>query len=267
MFEAFRANRPNATGIIQWMLNSAWPSFYWQLYDYYLLPTAAYYAAKKANEPLQLVYNYGNNQIYAVNETLKRMDKAKARIKMADLQGKEILSEEIAVNLQENKSLPVFSLPSFNSTVFLSTELLDEKNRVVADNFYWLAGKPDVYDWEKTEWYYTPVKVSADFKGLNYLLPAEVKISNSISETENEQIIETSLNNSSNRVAFFINISVNEPSGNTVYPVFWNDNYISLLPGETKILRCTIPGKRIAGGYTITMQGWNVKEQKINVTL
>ncbi|MCK5209598.1 MAG: glycoside hydrolase family 2, partial [Cyclobacteriaceae bacterium] len=64
MFEAFQAYKGKATGIIQWMLNSAWPEMYWQLYDSYLMPNGAFYATKKACEPLHLLYNYGDNSIY-----------------------------------------------------------------------------------------------------------------------------------------------------------------------------------------------------------
>ncbi|MBA3825793.1 MAG: hypothetical protein H0X24_18075, partial [Ktedonobacterales bacterium] len=36
MFEAWgRKKYHNATGVIQWMLNDAWPGMYWNLYDYY----------------------------------------------------------------------------------------------------------------------------------------------------------------------------------------------------------------------------------------
>ena len=58
MFAAFRVRMPLATGIVQWMLNSAWPSMYWQLYDWYGVPTAGYYGTKKACEPMQLLFNY-----------------------------------------------------------------------------------------------------------------------------------------------------------------------------------------------------------------
>ena len=64
MFEAFRANKTRATGVIQWMLNAAWPKMYWQLYDYFLKPNGAYYGTKKACSPLQLIYNYGDFSIY-----------------------------------------------------------------------------------------------------------------------------------------------------------------------------------------------------------
>ena len=59
MFEAFEANRFEATGIIQWMYNASWPKLWWQLYDYYLMPTGAFYGARIANEPLHISYNYG----------------------------------------------------------------------------------------------------------------------------------------------------------------------------------------------------------------
>ena len=36
MFEAYSKNKYASTGVIQWMLNNAWPSMIWHLYDYYL---------------------------------------------------------------------------------------------------------------------------------------------------------------------------------------------------------------------------------------
>ena len=70
MFEAFRVNTPVSTGIVQWMLNSAWPSIYWQQYDWYGVPCAAYYGTRKACEPVQLIYNYKGHMVYLVNEGL-----------------------------------------------------------------------------------------------------------------------------------------------------------------------------------------------------
>ena len=36
MFEAYSRNKYSSTGVIQWMLNNAWPSLIWHLWDYYL---------------------------------------------------------------------------------------------------------------------------------------------------------------------------------------------------------------------------------------
>jgi exo-1,4-beta-D-glucosaminidase len=268
MFEAFRANRPNTTGIVQWMLNSAWPSFYWQLYDYYLLPTSAYYAARKANAPLQLVYNYGNNSIYTVNETLNPLNGAKARIRLLDIQGREILTEELAVTMEGNTSAAIYKLPPISGNIFLALSLLDGQNNVVTDNFYWLSGKPDVYDWEKTEWFYTPIKSSADFKPLNYLSAAEVGLTQKVLSKENEQVVEVTVTNKSKGIAFFINLTLKNSFNQTIFPVFWEDNYLSLQPGETRTIQCIVPGgPTLVNGCTLSLSGWNVKEQITNIAL
>jgi exo-1,4-beta-D-glucosaminidase len=267
MFEAFRANRPATTGIVQWMLNSAWPSFYWQLYDYYLLPTSAYYAAKKANQPVQLVYNYGNNHVYAVNETLNGYNKLKAKIKLTDLQGKEIMWDEVTVNAEANKSSSVFKLPEIHNTVFLWLSLTDEKNNEISDNVYWLSGTPDVYDWAKTEWYYTPIKSSADFRALNSLAKVDLQLESKTTEKDGSKIVETSVTNGSGKVAFFINLVIKDSAGHTIYPALWSDNYISLLPGASKKLQCSLPGSLAAGNYTITVSGWNINQQQLNLGL
>ena len=81
MFESFRVRWPHTTGIIQWMLNGARPGIYWQLYDYYKQPNAAYYGVKKGNAPVQLIYDYYTQAVYAVNETLQPV-KSTARMQL-----------------------------------------------------------------------------------------------------------------------------------------------------------------------------------------
>ena len=49
MFEAYSRNKYTSTGVIQWMLNNAWPSMIWHLYDFYLRPGGGYFGAKKAH--------------------------------------------------------------------------------------------------------------------------------------------------------------------------------------------------------------------------
>ncbi|MFC2124791.1 glycoside hydrolase family 2, partial [Bacteroidota bacterium] len=70
MFEAFAVNKHNATGVIQWMLNSAMPGMLWQLYDWFLMPNGAFYGTKASCYNYNLVYNYGNGNVYLTNESL-----------------------------------------------------------------------------------------------------------------------------------------------------------------------------------------------------
>ncbi len=67
MFEAYGRNKYDSTGVIQWMLNNAWPSIIWNLYDYYLVPSGAYFGSKKACEPLHVQYSYDDNSVAVVN--------------------------------------------------------------------------------------------------------------------------------------------------------------------------------------------------------
>lgn len=261
MFESFRANRPNTTGIIQWMLNSAWPSFYWQLYDYYFIPTAAYYGVKKANEPVQLIYNYANRRLYIANSTLNSYDKLRASVVIADLQGGVVFSDEMVLNIDENTSEPIYRIPPVYNTSFLVLTLRDQNNRVIADNTYWLAGNPDVYDWEKTEWFYTPLKSRANFTALNYMPLASIELSRQYVASDRESAIETHVTNTSDRIAFFVNVSLRDSSNKTVVPVFWEDNYITLLPGESRQVKCRLyrplkPEQQ----YKLIISGWNVNE-------
>jgi exo-1,4-beta-D-glucosaminidase len=268
MFEAFRVNRPNSTGIIQWMLNSAWPSFYWQLYDYYLLPTASYYAARKANAPLQIIYNYGDRNLYVVNETLKKQDKLKARIRMTDLSGKQLLSEELMLSSDGNSTQKIFSIPASQGFCFLALELLNDRNESLADNFYSLPARPEEYAWDKTEWYYTPLKTPADYKPLNYAAPAAVEIVSNHTLVNQETVVEVKLTNSSEKPAFFICLTLKDKDNKTLFPVFWDDNFISLLPGDSRTYRCTIPASHtLAGEISLVVSGWNLKEQNLKIAL
>src|SRR5207248_8244286 len=70
-FEAWSARQHTQTfGVIFWMLNNAWPSVHWNLYDYYFKPGGGYFGTKKANEPVHVAYDYAGRNVYVVNSTL-----------------------------------------------------------------------------------------------------------------------------------------------------------------------------------------------------
>ena len=73
MFEAYSRNKyTTSTGVIQWMLNNAWPSTIWHLYDYYLQPAGGYFGTKKACEPLHVQYSYDDNSINVINSLYQK---------------------------------------------------------------------------------------------------------------------------------------------------------------------------------------------------
>src|SRR5437870_1391666 len=155
MFEAYAANRYTSTGVIQWMLNNAWPSLIWHLYDYNLEPAGGYFGTKKANEPVHVMYSYDDRSIVVVNSTYKPVSGMKASVRVVDFNLKELFSQEKVVDVDADGVQKVLQIPEVPSDVeptayFIHLDLKDATRRLLSSNFYWLSTKKPKFDWEKT---------------------------------------------------------------------------------------------------------------------
>lgn len=236
MFEAHVVNRPEATGVIQWQLNSPWPEFYWQLYDWYLMPTGAYYGTKKGCQTYNLIYNYYDRKIYACNDSLDDLDGCKAVSRLFDSQSREIWSFDQALDMAANSSTALAEIPvleNVHGTYFLKTEIFGPDGNSIADNFYWLSGQEDQVKWEEYHWCFTPTARYADFSELSRLPKASVKARVNGRRNGNYSILVT---NGSDKIAFCVQLVLSDRDGECVTPVVWSDNYFSLLPGESKVV-------------------------------
>lgn len=254
MFEAFSVNRYKATGVIQWMLNSAWPEMYWQLYDYYLMPNGAFYGTKKALQPYHAVYDYSTHTIYAVNDKLHDLNNCTLSVRAYDINSQKRFEKSLKINLKANSSREILKLPPFDwnkNVCFLDLRLTNSNGTVVDNNFYWLSYKEDVLDYDAVvkPWnYYTPSKRYADFTALNRMPRAGVEHSVKIVDKDGKKYFEITLHNKSDVIAFFIHAAlIDKNTGKTILPVLWSDNYISLLPHETRELTVTTDKKYLAG--------------------
>lgn len=68
----------DASGVMTWMSQAAYPSFVWQTYDYYYDLTGAYWGVKKACEPVHIQWSYADNSVKVVNTTLEALKGLKA---------------------------------------------------------------------------------------------------------------------------------------------------------------------------------------------
>jgi len=269
MFEAFGVNKHDTTGIIQWMLNSAWPEMFWQLYDYYLMPNGAFYGTKKACQPVNIVYNYKDKDIYLVNDLNSAVKNLKAEIRVLNLDAKEVLNKEVQVNIAENMSKKIFPMPEMKGlspVYFIDLKLKNAEGKEVAGNFYWLSTKEDIPDFENSKWFITPNKAYADFTALKNLAPVRLKVEHTFETRGNEQKVHVTIKNptDSDAIAFFIELQVKgKTSGRTILPVFWDDNYVSLLPGETKKISAHFSKDDLDGEEPLfDFSGWNVKSSE-----
>jgi len=269
MFESYIVNQPKATGVIQWMLNSAWPETYWQLFDWFLQPNGAFFGTMKANQPLNLIYNYADNTIYAVNLSLEHCKDMEAAITLLNKDSEIILSEsKKIVDLSANGIKPIYrvSLKDIKIPVFfLDLKLLNKSGDTVSNNFYWLSKAEEKMDFQKTIWYLTPIKDYADYRALNKLEPCNLEVSKSIKFKGDKGKANINIKNISDKVAFFIEVKlVKTDSQDPVLPVFWNDNYVSILPGEERELICEFyKSDTEEQKVDIIVTGWNCG--KINI--
>ena len=267
MFEAFVAHKPRSTGLIQWMLNSAWPEMYWQLYDTYLQPNGAFYAVRKACNPLHAIYRYDFNDIYLANEDLKDASSVTVKIKAFDINSREVFADEWKGDITTNTSKFVYKLPELKNLTpvwFLDLRVYDENNLEVDNSIYWLSLKEDVLDYEASKelvWpYYTPSKEYGDFTALDKLAQVELEYDYMFEKDDEYGKIQLTVTNPSDAIAFFLFLDVVDANKNEpILPVYWDDNYISLLPGEDRTYNAYYFLADSDGtSPIIKIKGWNV---------
>jgi exo-1,4-beta-D-glucosaminidase len=153
-------------------------------------------------------------------------------------------------------------LPEISTTHFLNLQLFSAAGDLVSRNFYWLSSKPDVLDFSKTEWYYTPLSGYADFTALQSLPKADVHSTLNLADAGEEITARILLDNSDAGLAFLVRLRLLKgKNGAEILPIFWEDNYLVLLPGEKREVTARIR-KRDLGGATPTLavDGFNVAQ-------
>ena len=241
MFESFRVRLPQTTGIVQWMLNSAWPSIYWQLYDWYGVPTAGYYGTKKACEPEQLIFDYRDRKVYAVSERPEGRTLT-ATMKVFNDASQLIGEDSQPVQTAYRSVTEVFDLHIFDGQPhFVALSLIDADGNTVADNFYCLGARDNEYDFPKSTWYMSPIRTWTDLKFAFQQEPADVDMT--VVPTEDGYTV--TLENHSSAIAYMNILKALDKNGELAVPAYWSDNFFPLLPGESKTVTCDTDGKDV----------------------
>jgi len=264
MYEAYSRNKYTSTGVIQWMLNNAWPSMIWHLYDYYLEPGGGYFGAKKALQALDPVYGYDDHSVWLVSSQYVDAKGLKLTARIFNLDGTQKFSKEAALDAAADSTAKVFELPQvsgLSGTYFLDLRVTDGGGKLVGANFYWLSTKPETLDWSKSNWYTTPTASYADYTTLAQMPKVKLKVSSN--DARDGKVAETrvTLENPSNTLAFFVRLKLNKGDGSDeILPIVWQDNYISLLPGEKREITATYLTRGLGEATpAVEVSGWNVE--------
>lgn len=248
MYEGRFANlfKPE-TGVITWMSHPAQPSFVWQLYSHDLEPNSSLYATRKACEPVHVQMNQNNWHVMVINNQPQPLTDAKLTTTVYNLDGgvQHRQTQTLAAAPSAATDAGAIAFPGKLSAVhFVKLELRDSRNRLVSDNLYWRA-TPDRED---------------DFQALNALPKVALEIQAKRHDTAGKCLLDVSVRNPAKSIALLAHLQLRkERSGERVLPVFYSDNYLSLLPGESKSLTVEAPSSSLGGDAPVlAVDGWNV---------
>ena len=272
MFEAYSRNKYTSTGVIQWMLNNAWPSLIWHLYDYYQQPAGGYFGTKKACEPLHVQYSYDDNSIVVVNSLYQKFTGLSVTAHLYDDSLHERFSRQVQTDVDADGMAKVLTLPAeafspASPLYFVKLDLQTSDGKTASTNFYWLSSKKNVYEWAKTTYKYTPVSSYEDLSALQNLSKVKLDVEGSRATAADGPVVHLTVKNPSDHLAFQVRFGI-QKSGQAVeiLPVFWDDNYIELMPGESREISARyLSTSDVSDPLELTVAGWNIESTTIQL--
>jgi len=218
----FEAQGKNRMGMLLWMSHPSWPSLVWQTYDYYFEPTAAYFGCKKASEPLHIQWNASSDSIEVVNYSTPKGSKLTAEVEIFNLDGSLQWKKDTSIDCHEDHIVHCFKEghpAGLSNVYFLKLKLL-QAGKTISENFYFRGLEEDNY------------------KAIRELTKAVVSNETKVSKDGNHWYLNTTLENSTKFPALFLRLKVlREKSNDRILPVYFSDNYVSLMPGEKRVIQ------------------------------
>jgi len=258
-YEAFRAmyEGRNAemfkttTGVITWMSNPAQPSFVWQLYHYDLEPNAALYAAKKASEPVHVQMNEALRGIEVVNNHPEPLKDLKLEVMMYRFEGQPDFRKVYSIaEVPGSTTEKVAQAPNAYDTAlfFIKLNLLDGSGKILSTNLYWQQVAQD------------------QFGGLQNLPPVTLDAKADAHTEGDKTLLTVTLANNTDHVALLSHLQLHQKkSGNRVLPVFYSDNYLSLVPHESTTVTIEAATKDLQGeDPVVEVDGYNVDVKPVD---
>jgi hypothetical protein len=241
MFEAQSTHR---MGLLIWMSHSCWPSFVWQTYDYYFEPTAAYFGAKKASEPLHIQWNAASDDIEVVNYSAGAAPGLTARVQLINSDGAVKWEKSASLDSAEDSMAAPFKMeyPAGLTPVHFIRLELRQGGKLVSDNFYWRGLEEENY------------------RALRTLPKVAIGAATTSDRRGDRWFLTTTLTNASQTPALMVRLkAVREKTGDRILPAIYSDGYVALMPGEKRVITTELRDADTRGEKPrIVVEGFNV---------
>jgi len=281
-FEAFIDHSTNtplpSTGTIYWQMNKGWPSLLWNLYGNDGDQAGSYFGAQEANRSLHALYALDNGTVTLDNLSNTSQSGLSVESKVFNLAG-AVLDDQTASTItlgsqQVLNKVLTPKVPSGSPVQVYFVELLLKQNGTLVDrNVYWLSTQADAVNWTKSLG--QPQGVISTYANLQSLgtLPQSSVTATSSTTTQagpdgaDRATTVTITNNSASTVAFLLRADVRRGTAagqelagdNELQSSIWQDNDITLFPGESQTLTVTWNSADLQGATAVvSVSGWNV---------
>ena len=250
IFEAANKYRPRNAGTHLWKVNAAWPSFMWQVFDWYLRCNAGYYGMRSACRPLHVQHSADDQTLHVVSTLAKSLGDLRVHLKITDVSGKGEHEEFLPAAVGADETRMIGKVPSLvrdGRLHFISLRLLDSSETCLDESVTWFQNE----------------EVRSD---LLLLAPSVVAVKAGVpKELDGDWVVDFEIENTSDSPAAFISLSLFcSGQGREVLPVYWTENFFTLLPGEKKASVARFRADSPASIH-LRVQAWNVEPIEVSI--
>jgi beta-galactosidase/beta-glucuronidase len=217
----FEAQSHYRMGVLLWMSHSCWPSFVWQTYDYFFEPTAAYYGCKKGSEPLHIQWNCAAETIEVVNYSAGKASGLTANVEILNMDGKQVDVKTASLESTEDSTTTCINMkyPAGLSPVHFLRLSLKRGTETLSSNFYMRGLQKN------------------DFRAIRQLPKPTLAIATTVEQKADRWVLSTNLHNTGASPALMVRVkAVRQKTGDRILPAIYSDNYIALMPGESRTI-------------------------------
>jgi hypothetical protein len=248
----FEAQSKNRMGLLIWMSHPSWPSLVWQSYDYYFEPTGAYFGGKKASEPLHIQWNPLTDSVEIVNYSIPGGTGLTATLKVLDINGNVKYTRQANVDCPidtRTEAMQVAIPDAIKGGVYFVRLELTKGNALISRNEYCRGANADA------------AGGIGDLTAIAGLPIVKLDAQTSVLKQGSQWKIITRVVNTEKTPAFSVRLKVvGDKSGKRILPVTYDDNYFTLLPGETRTIVSKVENEDTQGEKpAVAIEGYNVK--------
>jgi Exo-beta-D-glucosaminidase Ig-fold domain/Concanavalin A-like lectin/glucanases superfamily/Glycosyl hydrolases family 2/Glycosyl hydrolases family 2, TIM barrel domain len=254
IFEGMNANlwSPNS-GRMLWMTQPAWPSTMWQILSADYDTQASFYGTKAGCEPLHVQLNLANGTVDVINTTPGSRPGLKVRAQVFSLANASLLDQTQSVDLAADDMAHAMRLDlaalEGDTVVLVVLDLTGADGVNLSHNVYSLAQRADRY------------------RALSTLNTVTLKLGARADRTGDGVMVRVQMANPGQTVSLANKLTLLDAQAKQrVLPAYYSDNYIALLPGETRMLNIEVPASAVNdGSLTLALRGWNTTAISIPV--